>query len=167
MSANENPFEPPVSPIGADKKMSRLKKFALAVLASMIGSGMVLALIVAVAIIPEFLDSNEMPKNVTREVSKPTGLRISEQARVADTELFTVQGVIENQGSSEWAQVSIEATVSVAGAKVNRCRDMIYGKISPRTRHAFQIECAETPGTGLPANTDYKVSITSARKRTE
>ena len=147
--------------------MGRVKKFALAVLASMIGSGLVLALIVAVAILPDFIDSHEGPSNVSEEVENPPGLRIVQHVRVVETDQFTVQGVVQNQGATEWAMVTIELTVSVAGKKVNTCDGMLFGNLQPGGRRAFQVECKETTGINLPEGTRYDVSIVSARKRTK
>lgn len=166
MNTPDNPFEPPISSVGAIQKMSRVKKFALAVLASMIGSGLVLALIVAVAIIPELVDSHRGPRNVSEEEENPPGLRIVQHTRVLETDQFTVQGVVQNQGVTEWAEVAIEMTVNVADKKVNKCQDMIFENMRPGSRHAFQIKCKETTGISLPKDTRYDVSITSARKRT-
>lgn len=165
MSTSDNPFEPPISSIGANQKMSRLKKFALAVLASMIGTGLVLALIMAVAIIPELIGSREGPSNLSEEVENPPGLRIVQHARVADTDQFTVQGVVQNLSATEWTVTSIEVVVSVAGKKVNKCEGMLYENMRPGSRRAFQIECGETTGIDLPEGTRYEVSIVSARKR--
>lgn len=167
MSTPGNPFEPPTSSVGANQKMSRVKKFALAVLASMIGSGLVLALIVVVAIIPELVDSHGGPRNVSEEEENPPGLRIVQHARVLETDQFTVQGVVQNQGVTEWAEVAIDMTVNVADKKVNKCQDMIFENMRPGSRHAFQIKCKETTGISLPEDTRYDVSITSARKRTK
>ena len=167
MSTPDNPFEPPVSSVGANQKMSRFKKFALAVLASMIGSGLVLALIVAVAILPELINSNEGSRNVSGEVENPPGLRIVQHAHVLETDQFTVQGVVQNQGATEWASVTIGMTVKVTGKKVNKCEDMLYENMRPGSRHAFQVECKETTGIGIPEDTRYDVSVTSARKLNE
>lgn len=167
MSTPDNPFEPPISLVGANQKMSRLKKFALAVLASMIGSGLVLALIVTAAILPEFIDSHEGPRSTVQEVENPPGLRIVQHARVPETDQFTVQGVVQNYAATEWASVSIVMTVKVAGKKMNRCEGMIFDDMPTGSRRAFQLECDETTGINVPENTRYEVSITSARKVTK
>lgn len=167
MSTPDNPFEPPISLVGANQKMGRLKKFALAVLASMVGSGMVLALIVTAAMLPEFIGSHEGPRSAVQVVENPPGLRIVQHARVPETDRFTVQGVVQNYAASEWASVSIVMTVKVAGKKVNRCQDMIFDDMPTGSRRAFQLECEETTGIDVPENTRYEVSITSARKVTK
>ena len=167
MNTSDNPFEPPVSRVGAYQKMSRVKKFALAVLASMIGSGLVVALIVALAIIPDLIDTHEEPGSVAVEVDNPPGLRVVQHARVADTDQFTVQGVVQNFGTTKWTVTAIEVTVSVAGKKVNKCEGMLFQDMRPGSRRAFQIECNETTGINLPEDTRYDVSIVSARKRTK
>ena len=165
MSTPDNPFKPPVSSVAPSQGLGRMKKFALAVLASAIGSGLVLALIVAIAVVPDLVDSHDRPKVETEEVANPVGLRIAEHARVEDTERFTVQGVVENQGTIAWSEPFVDVTIRVSGAKVNKCGGMIFEKIQPKTRHAFQVECKETPGTNLPEGTRYDISITSAHKR--
>ncbi len=167
MSTSDNPFEPPISLVGANQKMSRLKKFALAVLASMIGSGLVLALIVTAAILPEFIDSNERPRSTVKEVENPPGVRIVQHARVPETDQFTVQGVVQNYAVTEWASVSIVMTVKVAGEKMNRCEGMILDDMPTGSRRAFQLECEGTTGINVPGNTRYEVSIASARQVTK
>jgi hypothetical protein len=167
MSTPDNPFEPPISSIGVSPKMGRVKKFALAVLASAIGSGLALALILAVAMIPSFIDSREGPRNMPEEVKNPPGLRIVQHARVLDTEQFTVQGVVQNLSAIEWTGTAIEITVSVAGKKVNKCVDMLFKNMQPGSRRAFQIECEETTGINLPEDTRYDISIVSSRKQTK
>ena len=167
MSTPDNPFEPPISLVGANQKTSRVKKFALAVLASMIGGGLVVALIVALAIIPDLLDSHEESGSVAVEVDNPPGLRVVQHARVVDTDQFTVQGVVQNFGTTEWIVTAIEVTVSVAGKKVNKCEGMLFEDMRPGSRRAFQVECNETSGINLPEDTRYDVSIVSARKRSK
>lgn len=167
MSTSDNPFEPPVASVGANQKMSRLKKFALAVLASMIGGGLVIALLLAVAMLPELIDSHEGPRNVSEEVENPPGLRIVQHARVPETDHFTVQGVVQNQGATERISVTIGMTVNVAGKKVSKCQGMLFDDMRPGSRRAFQVECEETTGTDIPEDTRYDVSIASARKRTK
>ena len=164
MSTSDNPFEPPISSIGTNQK-SRVKKFALAVLASMIGSGLILGLILAVAIVPSFIDSHEGPRNVPEEVKNPSGLRIVEHARVLETDQFTVQGVVQNVSAIEWAGIGIEITVGVAGKKLSKCEGMLFKSMPPGSRRAFQIECEETAGINLPEDSRYDVSIAWARKQ--
>ena len=59
----------------------------------------------------------------------------------------------------------MEVTFRVAGKKFNKCEGMIFGEVVPKTRHAFHIECENTPGTDLPEGTSYSISILSARRK--
>ncbi len=167
MSASGNPFQPPVSHVGANRKAGRFKKFALAVLASMLGTGLVLALIMALAMLPEVFRSNDRSAQASQDVENPPGLSVVQHALVPNTDAFTVQGIVQNESATEWRSIFIEVAVKVAGKKVNKCVGSIGERMAAGSRRAFQIECEQTTGIDVPENTRYEVSITSARKVTD
>ena len=159
-----NPFKPPSSPVGADPKAGRFKKFMLAVLASMIGCSLVLGLLVAVAAVPSLFDSHERTASTSEEVKNTSDLRIVQHARVMDTDRFTVQGVIHNQGNAEWNAATIQVVVKVAGKRMGDCGAMLFDRLPPGARKAFLAECEETNGLDLPEGTAYELRILSATK---
>lgn len=158
MSVPGNPFEPPVSAISQKAKAGRFKKFSLAVLASMVGCGLVLGLIVAAAFLPDVLSSRPDPQTAPRRVEHPPGLVVARSARIEDTDEFSVQGVVENRGSTHWSMVSLDLEVRVAGAKVNGC-DTGMSDLAAGARRAFLISCDGTTGKSLPAGTQYRITV--------
>lgn len=95
----------------------------------------------------------------------PPEVRILEHAHVPGTPSFTIRGVIENAGATEWTGTSIEAVIKAGGAQMNRCDTQIDGKFSPKSRRAFQIECYGVSGSDVPDNISYELSVRYARKR--
>ena len=167
MSVPGNPFEPPAALVDRKQKMGRLKKFMLAVLASSLGTGAVVVLLVGLAVLPEYVGSRETRGSEPEEIFDPPGLTITRHARVGDIDHFSVQGVVENQGDVEWRMVQLQLKVKVAGTTFSTCRGGIFDRFPPKSRQPFRVTCEETAGSGLPANTTYEVSVASATKRTE
>ena len=95
----------------------------------------------------------------------PPEVRILEHAHVPGTPSFTIRGVIENAGATEWTGTSIEAVIKAGGAQMNRCDPQIDGKFPPKSRRAFQIECYGVSGSDVPDNISYELSVRYARKR--
>lgn len=167
MSTPDDPFKPPVSQVGASQKTGRFKKFALAVLASTLGTGLVLVVVMALAMLPDVFGPHNSSAYAPQYVKHPPGLRVVQHALVPGTDVFTVQGIVQNESTTEWESVFLEMAVKVAGKKVNKCTGNIGARMAAGSRRAFQIECEQTTGTDVPENTRYEVSITSARKATD
>lgn len=96
-------------------------------------------------------------------IQLPENVRVIEHGVVKGTPSLTVRGVIENFGSEEWLDVSVQASIFAGDAQVNSCERNIGGKLGPGERSAFQVECYGVAGSNLPDNITYKISVKHAR----
>jgi hypothetical protein len=96
-------------------------------------------------------------------VARPAGLRITRHSLVDDVDKFTVIGVLENSGTSQWYAPRIIIDISASGKSISECETTIFGKVLPGAKHPFQISCDET-SRDLPFPVTYKIAVREARR---
>jgi hypothetical protein len=97
-------------------------------------------------------------------VRLPPEIRIAEHSRVLGTPSFTIRGVVENLGKTEWSDVSVKATITAGTAQVNTCETDVDGVLGAGARRAFQIECYGVAGSDTPPNLGYRLIVANAER---
>ena len=144
-----------------------MKQFAIFLAASLLAGALLISLVILGVVVYGYWDSGTgtgADQIDPAYVKDPPGFRIAQHAQVDGVERFTVQGIVENESANTWYAVEIAITPRIGQAQISQCESTIYGKFLPKSRRAFQIECAHTTTPNLPQPVTYGLRVLSARK---
>ena len=136
----------------------QMKKFFSNVLASFVAVTFFAGAVIAAFFFYEQLRVNEPIDPSSEWIKSPPDLVVTSSSLVPNTQYLAIQGVVSNDGSESWRDVTVEAIIKAGEMPVETCVTHFYVLNAGGSR-PFLIECQGLSGSDHPDNLSYEVSV--------